>query len=101
MVRWRAIDLPQSGAAVLAMIAGSPALTLACPLCKDAIQGDPVAAAFNATTLLMIAAPMALVASVGGWIAYLYWQHGRHAPTGPTAPAAPYGPILTNKESQT
>ena len=96
--------LPRLAAAVLGTIAASPIITLGCPLCKDAIRDDPVAAAFNGTTLLMIAAPMVLVAAVGGWIAYLYWQHGRraHAETvGMSESTAPYWPLLTEKESQT
>lgn len=61
----------------LLTFAVAPAAALACPLCKDAITNDPVAAAFNGTTLLMIGAPIALVAAVGGWIAYVYWRSAR------------------------
>lgn len=105
MSRSNPIRWPQMAAAMLGTLAASPLIALGCPLCKDAIQGDPVAAAFNATTLLMIAAPMVMVASVGGWIAYLYWRAGQRADadTGATRsdPAAPYWPRLTEEESQT
>ncbi len=56
-----------------------PSVALACPLCKDAIANDPVAAAFNWTTLLLIAVPWLLVASIGGWVFYVYWRAARHA----------------------
>lgn len=62
---------------LLGAFLGSPGVSWACPLCKDAISADPVAAAFNGTTLLMIAAPTLLVSAVGGWIGYVYWQHAR------------------------
>jgi hypothetical protein len=54
-----------------------PSAVLACPLCKDAIANDPVAAAFNWTTLLMIGMPSLLVASIGGWVFYVYRRAAR------------------------
>ncbi len=95
----RRAALPLVGA-----ILGSPVISLACPLCKDAISGDPVAAAFNGTTLFMIAAPSVLVGAVGGWIVYAYWQHGRRADGAAAAPQVTPTPAWsapTEKESQT
>ena len=97
----RRVVLPLVGA-----ILGSPAISLACPLCKDALTGDPVAAAFNGTTLFMIAAPSVLVSAVGGWIIYAYWQHARRVDAAAAAPeVAPtpteWWPAPTEKESQT
>src|SRR6266478_5354748 len=45
-----------------------PSAVLACPACKDALEGDAVGRALSWTTLLMIAVPMVLVGSIGGWI---------------------------------
>jgi len=77
-----------------------PAAAVACPLCKDAIANDPVAAAFNSTTEFMIAVPFLLIGSIGGWIGYRYLRSTRRADTPEPAPAA-WGPVWREKESET
>ena len=55
----------------------APAVVEACEACKEAVKGDPVGTALSATTLLLIAMPMLLIGSVGGWIGYMYWRAAR------------------------
>jgi ABC-type nickel/cobalt efflux system permease component RcnA len=71
---------------------------LACPLCSTAVEDDPVAAAFNSTTFMMIAAPIVLVGSIGGWVVYRYWRSARRAAA---AAHLAWGPIWTEEESET
>jgi hypothetical protein len=61
------------GAAVLAV----PAAVSACPMCEVALKDDPVVAAFNWTTLLLIAVPTVLMGLIGGWVSYVYWRESR------------------------
>jgi hypothetical protein len=61
------------GGAVVAV----PAAVSACPMCEVALKGDPVVAAFNWTTLLLIAVPTLLMGSIGGWVSYVYWRESR------------------------
>ncbi len=77
-----------------------PSVALACPLCKDALANDPVAAAFNGTTFLLIAAPSLLVASIGGWVFYVYWRAARHA-TGNDRGGSCGDPLRLGRESET
>lgn len=51
----------------------------ACPTCSEAIKDDPAALAFQWSTLFMIAMPYLLVGSVGGGLAYVYWNAARSA----------------------
>jgi hypothetical protein len=69
--------------ALLAAVAAAPATAWACPMCKDAVGGDPVATALSATTLLLIVIPASLFLSIGGWIGFAYWRAARHAATMP------------------
>jgi len=62
---------------VFTVVVASPSLLLACPACKDALEGDAVGMALSWTTLLMIAVPMMLFASIGGWVFYVYWRAAR------------------------
>lgn len=64
----------------------APSVVLACPSCKDAISGDPVASALSWTTLVLIAMPLVLIGSIGGWVVYVYWRaaRGSHAADGAT-----------------
>jgi len=59
------------------VISGTPALALACPMCKGAMENSPVGAALSWTTLVLIAIPALLIGSIGGWIGYVYWRAGR------------------------
>lgn len=65
--------------ALLGTVLAAPAAVLACPSCKDAISGDPVASALSWTTLVLIAMPVLLVGSIGGWVVYVYWRAGRRS----------------------
>ena len=87
-------------AATLAVILTAPAVVMACPSCKNAIENDPVAAAFNSTTLLMIAVPLLLVASAGGWIAYAFWR-ARRALDAEARSGVAWRPAWAEKESET
>ena len=69
-----------------------PSMALACPNCKDAIAGDPVAAALSWTTLLLIAVPLVLFGSIGGWVGFIYWR---------AAHGLPWNWRWTGKESET
>jgi hypothetical protein len=92
--------LRRTAAATLGVLLAAPAVAMACPSCKSAIENDPVAAAFNSTTILMIAVPVVLVASVGGWIFYAHWRARRALDAGVHA-AVVWRPAWTEKESET
>ena len=47
-----------------------PAVTLACPSCKQAIEGESASLGFYWSTLFLLGMPFAAFASFGGWIAY-------------------------------
>lgn len=81
------------GSALTALLLASRAL--ACPSCKDAISGDPVASALSWTTLLLIALPALLMGGIGGWVGYLYWR-AEHQP-----PRLAWPRIWREKESET
>jgi len=49
----------------------------ACPNCADAIADDPVGYALSWTTLLMIAVPLLVFGSIGGWLLYTYRRAAR------------------------
>lgn len=70
--RWMATT-----AAVATWVAAAPAW--ACPSCNRAIEGDPVALSFYWSTLFMISMPYLLVGTVGGGIAFFYWNAARKA----------------------
>lgn len=71
-VRWVA-------AALLSAVLLVPTVVLACEACKDAVKDDPVGTALSATTLVLIAMPMLLIGSIGGWVGYAYWRADRRA----------------------
>jgi hypothetical protein len=95
-----ASSLRRAAAATLGVMLTAPAVAMACPSCKSAIENDPVAAAFNSTTILMIAVPMGLVVSAGGWIFYAYWRARRAVDAGAHSGMA-WRPVWTEKESET
>ena len=72
-----------------------PAAASACPMCKSAMENNPVGAALSWTTLVLIAAPALLMASIGGWIGYVYWRAARR----PDAVA--WSPLWVEEESET
>ena len=76
---------------LVGLVAGFPAVAAACPSCKDAISGDPVATALSATTLVLIAIPLALFGGMGSWVAYTLWraQHSEIEPADGTTEASP------------
>jgi hypothetical protein len=49
-----------------------------CAMCKTLIQSenDPLARGINLSVALMVAAPFAVVGSIGGWLVYAY-RHAR------------------------
>jgi hypothetical protein len=80
---------------------GLPSRLLACPACKDALSGDPVGTALSGTTLFMIAVPMTLILSIGGWIVLTYRRAARRmAEEDAAAPVAAW-PVWVEKESET
>ncbi len=83
--------LSGAAAVLLGIVVAAPAAVLACPSCKDAISNDAVADAFSWTTLLLIAMPMLLVGSIGGWVAYVYWRAARSAAAAGDASPQPSG----------
>ncbi len=85
---------------LIGLQAALPWRLLACPACKDALAGDAVGFALSWTTLLLIAVPMVLVGSIGGWVGYLYWRATRQ-PAGPDASRVASWPLRTEKESET
>ena len=97
--RWWAIAL-----AICAWSGASAGVALACPLCKDAIAGDPVATVLSWTTLVMIGVAFTLVASIGGWIMFAHWRAARAdvADSGDPAGAdAPWRQAWAERESET
>ena len=76
----------RTASALLGVLLAAPSVVLACPSCKDAISGDPVASALSWTTLVLIAMPLVLIGSIGGWVGYVYWRaaRGSHAADGAT-----------------
>jgi hypothetical protein len=90
-------------AAVWTWVLVTAAPTLACPLCKDAIAGDPKAAVLSWTTLLMIAVPFALVGAIGTGIVYVHWRAARDDALehpDPAASDAPWFPTLAERENE-
>ena len=84
------------------LVAGFPAVAAACPSCKDAISGDPVATALSATTLVLIAIPLALFGGMGCWVAYKLWraQHAEIEPADGAIEASPFYPLMRQEESE-
>ncbi len=78
----------------------SPSAVLACPACKDALEGDSVGYALSWTTLMMIAVPMTLFLSIGGWVAFAYWRAARRAANDTATPSLSW-PVWAEKESET
>lgn len=66
-------------AALLSVVLRAPDVVQACEACKDAVKDDPVGTALSATTLVLIAMPMLLIGSIGGWVVYMYWRAERRA----------------------
>ncbi len=67
----------RAGVTTLGVMLAAPMSVAACPLCKDAIAGDPVGSALSWTTLFLIALPAVLVGAIGGWVWYVYWRAAR------------------------
>ncbi len=67
----------------------APTIGLACEACKDAVKEDPVGTALSATTLVLIAMPLLLIGSIGGWVAYVYWRAARRALAGAASSTVP------------
>jgi hypothetical protein len=67
----RAIALLGGLAVLGTLVVPAGAHAQGCAMCKTAIDGanDALAAAFNTSTLFLIAMPYSLVAAVGAWIA--------------------------------
>jgi len=97
---WNVRELRHAASVAIGLSLTGPAAAVACPLCKDAIANDPVAAAFNSTTEFMIAVPFLLIGSIGGWIFYRYWRSARDANAPERAPVT-WGPVWREKESET
>jgi hypothetical protein len=76
---WKNIGTRGAAAILSSAIVAGPSSVLACPMCEVALKGDPVVAAFNGTTMLLIAVPALLFGSIGGWVSYVYWRAGRQA----------------------
>ncbi len=100
------IDWRKAGATTLGATLAAPMSVAACPLCKDAIAGDPVASALSWTTLLLIALPAVLVGAIGGWVWYVYWRATRHDWLASADPPVQLrggvcGPIWREEESET
>ncbi len=64
---------------LLTVLLLAPTVGFACEACKESVKDDPVGAALSATTLLLIAMPMLLIGSIGGWVGYAYWRADRRA----------------------
>lgn len=84
-------------AALAAAVLGlerSEALAQACAMCRSAVQSadDPLARGINLSVALMVAAPFAVVGSIGGWLVYAYARARRQgalpAPAGAGGPGA-------------
>ena len=90
--------LPAFLALALAVL---PSVVLACPACKDALEGDSVGRALSWTTLLMIAVPMLLFTSIGGWVFFVYWRAARRAAREDAAARSVSWPMWAEKESET
>ena len=97
---WRVSRLRGAASAFVGLSLAAPAAAVACPLCAAAIENDPVAAAFNSTTIFMIVVPFMLIGSIGGWIFYRYLRSTRGADGSESAPAV-WGPVWREKESET
>jgi hypothetical protein len=83
---------------------GASSAAWACPSCNDAIGNDPVATALSWTTLLLIAMPLLLGGSIGGWIAISYWRAAREeavANRGAAVPQSSWMHLWAGKESET
>ena len=76
-------------AALLFVVLLVPAVALACEACKDAVKDDPVGTALSATTLVLIAMPLLLVGSIGGWVGYAHWRAARDATAPGNTPGQP------------
>jgi len=90
----RRVSFPWLVGLVLAL----PSIGLACPACKDALEGDAVGRALSWTTLMMIAVPITLVGAIGGWVFFVYWRAARVASA---AVSDVSWPLWAEKESET
>lgn len=89
-------------AMVLGWSLAIPSAVPACPLCKDALSGDPIGSALSWTTLLLIAFPSGLVTLIGGWIFFMYWRAARQAASATLeSPSPAWSAALNEKESET
>ena len=86
----RIAGVARSVAAALLPMLCVPSVVRACEACKDAVKDDPVGTALSATTLLLIAMPMVLIGSIGGWVSYVYWRANRRPAVGDGSAAQPH-----------
>jgi hypothetical protein len=63
-------------------------------MCKAAMENNSVGAALSWTTLVLLAVPALLMASIGGWIGYVYWRASRQSD------AVAWSPVWREEESE-
>jgi len=65
---------------LLAGLAASPALAQGCAMCQTVLPqaGEPIARGMFWCVLLLLTAPFALCATIGGWLVYQY-RRATHA----------------------
>ena len=54
--------------------AASHVLAQGCAMCGSALKDDPLGRAIGWSVLFLVAAPYAVVGSLGGYILYTYWR---------------------------
>ena len=65
-----------------ALLVPGEALAQGCAMCATYLSaGDPRTEAFKTSILFLMVMPFAVVASVGGWIAWMYRRHRVRQPT--------------------
>jgi hypothetical protein len=65
-----------AGALGLVLAGVGQAWAQACAMCGSALTNDPLGRAFSWSVLFLMAAPYALVATVGGWLFLTYRRAG-------------------------
>lgn len=67
-----------------AVLHPATALAQGCAMCNTLVggPGDPLGHGINTSIVFLMAMPFALTASVGAWIAYMYWRGGTVERTG-------------------
>ena len=68
-------------AVFVALLLPASALAQGCSMCKTALDGpsDPLAEAFNVSTLFLLAAPYTVVGTFGAWIVVATRRRNRDA----------------------